>query len=37
LFSICFGLVHVVGSLPGALVWLVYSFSPARRPAERRQ
>jgi glycosyltransferase 2 family protein len=35
--SVCFGVVHAVGSLPGALVWFVYSLSPARRPAERRE
>jgi len=37
LFSVCFGLVNAVGSLPGALAWLVYSVSPARRAAERRE
>jgi len=37
LFSVCFGLVNAVGSLPGALAWLVYSASPARRAAERRE
>ncbi len=37
LFSVCFGLVMAVGSLPGALAWLVYSASPARRAAERRE
>ena len=30
LFSVCFGLVFAVGSLPGALAWLLYSFAPAR-------
>jgi len=35
LFSVCFGLVYAVGSLPGALAWLVYSPSPARRAVER--
>ena len=30
LFSVCFGLVFAVGSLPGALVWLLYPFAPAR-------
>jgi glycosyltransferase 2 family protein len=30
LFSVCFGLVVVVGSLPGALVWLFYSLPPPR-------
>jgi uncharacterized membrane protein YbhN (UPF0104 family) len=37
LFSVCFGLVNAVGSLPGALAWLVYSPSPARRAVERRE
>jgi glycosyltransferase 2 family protein len=37
LFSVCFGLVHAVGSLPGALMWLVYSPSPARYGVERRE
>jgi uncharacterized membrane protein YbhN (UPF0104 family) len=36
-FSVCFGLVHVVGSVPGALMWLVYSPSPARYGVERRE
>jgi len=35
LFSVCFGLALAVGSLPGALVWLMYSPSPARRAAGR--
>ncbi len=35
LFSVCFGLVNAVGSLPGALAWLVYSPSRARRAVER--
>ena len=35
LFSVCFGLVLAVGSLPGALVWLLYSFAPSWRSAER--
>jgi glycosyltransferase 2 family protein len=35
LFSVCFGLVLAVGSLPGALAWLLYPFGPARRSAER--
>jgi uncharacterized membrane protein YbhN (UPF0104 family) len=34
LFSVCFGLVLAIGSLPGALVWPLYPFAPARRPAE---
>ena len=25
LFSVCYGLVYAIGSLPGALAWLVYS------------
>lgn len=35
LFSVCFGLVCAVGSLPGALVWLLYSPVPAPDPAGR--
>jgi uncharacterized membrane protein YbhN (UPF0104 family) len=34
LFSVCFGLALAVGSLPGALAWLLYSFAPSRRSAE---
>jgi uncharacterized membrane protein YbhN (UPF0104 family) len=34
LFSVCFGLVIAIGSLPGALAWLLYSFAPSWRPAE---
>jgi glycosyltransferase 2 family protein len=30
LFSVCFGLAVAVASLPGALVWLFYSFTPVR-------
>ena len=30
LFSVCFGLIFAIGSLPGAVTWLVYSFAPAR-------
>jgi uncharacterized membrane protein YbhN (UPF0104 family) len=30
-FSVCFGLVLAVGSLPGALAWLLYSLAPAKR------
>jgi hypothetical protein len=30
LFSVCFGLTLAIGSLPGAVAWLVYSFAPAR-------
>jgi glycosyltransferase 2 family protein len=33
-FSVCFGLVLAVGSLPGALAWLVYSLAPAKRSLE---
>jgi glycosyltransferase 2 family protein len=33
LFSVCFGLALAVGSLPGALVWLLYPFASARRSA----
>ena len=29
LFSVCFGLTVAIGSLPGALAWLLYSFSPS--------
>ena len=36
LFSVCFGLVFAVGSLPGALVWLLYSFAPPQPFAGRR-
>jgi uncharacterized membrane protein YbhN (UPF0104 family) len=35
LFSVSFGLAMAVGSLPGALVWLVYPFAPSPRSAER--
>jgi uncharacterized membrane protein YbhN (UPF0104 family) len=35
LFSVCFGLVFAAASLPGALVWVLYSFTPARRSAVR--
>jgi hypothetical protein len=34
LFSVCFGLTLAVGSLPGALAWLLYSFVLARRSRE---
>jgi uncharacterized membrane protein YbhN (UPF0104 family) len=34
LFSVCFGLALAVGSLPGALAWLLYSFAPSRRSVE---
>jgi len=35
LFSICFGLTMAVGSLPGALAWLLYSVPPAQPAAVR--
>ena len=35
LLSVCFGLVLAAGSLPGAVVWLFYSFAPSWRSAER--
>jgi hypothetical protein len=35
LFSVCFGLVFAVGSLPGALVWLLYPFAPLQPFSER--
>ncbi len=31
LFSVCFGLVLAIGSLPGALAWLLYPLAPSRR------
>jgi hypothetical protein len=34
LFSVCFGLTLAVGSLPGALAWLLCSFAPPRHSAE---
>jgi uncharacterized membrane protein YbhN (UPF0104 family) len=34
LFSVCFGLTLAVGSLPGALAWLLYSFAPSQRSAD---
>jgi hypothetical protein len=37
LFSVCFGLALAIGSLPGALVWLLYPFAPAHGSAERRE
>ena len=37
LFSVCFGLALAIGSLPGALVWLLYPFAPAQGSAERRE
>jgi uncharacterized membrane protein YbhN (UPF0104 family) len=36
LFSVCFGLVLALGSLPGAFAWLLYSFAPSWRSAEHR-
>ena len=30
-FSVCFGLVLAVGSVPGAPAWLLYSFAPSKR------
>ena len=30
LFSVCFGLTLAIGSLPGAVAWLSYWFSPSR-------
>jgi glycosyltransferase 2 family protein len=35
LFSVCFGLALAIGSLPGALAWLLYPFPSARRSAAR--
>jgi glycosyltransferase 2 family protein len=35
LFSVCFGLALAVGSLPGAVVWLLYPFAPLHHSAER--
>ena len=35
LFSVCFGLTLAVGSLPGAVAWMVYSFAPSRHSAQR--
>jgi uncharacterized membrane protein YbhN (UPF0104 family) len=35
LFSVCFGLAFAAASLPGVLVWLLYSFAPSRPLAER--
>ena len=33
-FNLCFGLVFAIGSLPGALIWLFYSFAPSSRAAQ---
>ncbi len=30
LFSVCFGLALAIGALPGALVWILYPFTPAQ-------
>jgi uncharacterized membrane protein YbhN (UPF0104 family) len=35
LFSVCFGLALAVGSLPGALAWLLFPFPSARRSVAR--
>jgi uncharacterized membrane protein YbhN (UPF0104 family) len=35
LFSVCFGLALAVGSLLGAVAWLLYPFAPDRASAER--
>jgi hypothetical protein len=35
LFSVCFGFVLAISSLPGAVAWLFYAFSPSWRPAAR--
>jgi len=35
LFSVGFGLIVMVGSLPGAPAWLVYSFAPSYRAVAR--
>lgn len=35
LFSLCFGLALAIGSLPGALVWLLYPFGPSRKLVPR--
>jgi uncharacterized membrane protein YbhN (UPF0104 family) len=32
-FSVCFGLVLAVASLPGALAWLLYSVAPTNAPS----
>jgi hypothetical protein len=34
LFSVCFGLILALASLPGALAWLVYSAAPAAAAVE---
>jgi uncharacterized membrane protein YbhN (UPF0104 family) len=35
LFSVCFGLALTIGSLPGALAWLLFPFPSARRSVAR--
>ena len=35
LFSVCFGLVLALGSLPGVFAWLFYSLGPSWCSAER--
>jgi glycosyltransferase 2 family protein len=35
LFSVCFGLALAIGSLPGALAWLLFPFPSARRSVAR--
>src|SRR5262245_49004057 len=35
LFSVCFGLALAIGSLPGALAWLLFPFLSARRSVAR--
>jgi hypothetical protein len=37
LFSVCYGLVYAIGSLPGALAWLVYSPAAVPRAVERHE
>jgi hypothetical protein len=37
LFSVGFGLIVMLGSLPGAPVWLIYSFAPSYRTMARRR
>ena len=35
LFSVCFGLALAIGSLPGALAWILFPFPSARRSVAR--
>jgi hypothetical protein len=35
LFSVCFGLALLIGSLPGALAWLLFPFPSGRRSVAR--